>query len=476
MHKESPIFSLLRFDNNDTISLSNIIFVLLASLLSFFILNLSVGLSGTANLFLFFSISIFSLIYLFLKPKYWIYSIVLFTAAFSSTTGGGISVIDVVFSIYFNVFLFLWLLWAVFIKKYKLVENRIEWLMVSFYILISLTIVNYWFDNINLLNWSREYILLTLSLIYFPLKKYITTKKEIITLSVMFLITLVAADIVQFYLYKQILSDITYAYQAGSTIRNNLYLFVVGSTFSCLFLFYQKKLVYRLILAAIMILSLGALASTFARIFWAAAFINIFLVFIILNTRQKLRFLTYTVVSLFLAYLVSSLLFGNIFEFVLYALESRLESTSKGTTDISALSRFAEWEVVIEKIKSSPFIGNGFGYEFTFKNPIASFMTYTSIIHNSFLHFAYRIGIPLTIMYFSIFFYFFYKAIFYTIKIKKDLFYKILMLGATLSFITMVITGMFTMTFILRDALIINAVLYFFIAYTDKHYLKHNIN
>lgn len=450
--------------------------MLLASIVSMFILNISIGMTGTSNLFLFFSIGIFSLIYLFLNPKYWIYSIVLFTAAFSSTTGGGISVIDVVFSIYFNVFLFLWLLWAVFIKKYKLIETRIEWIMVAFYALISLTIVNYWFDNINLLNWSREYILLTLSLIYFPLKKYITTKKEIVTLSIMFLITLVAADIVQFYLYKQILSDITYAYQAGSTIRNNLYLFVVGSTFSCLFLFYQKKFIYRLILAAIMILSLGALASTFARIFWASAFINIFLIFLILNNRQKLRFLTYTVVSLFFAYLISSLLFGNIFEFVLYALESRLESTSKGTTDISALSRFAEWEVVIEKIKSSPFVGNGFGYEFTFKNPIASFMTYTSIIHNSFLHFAYRIGIPLTIMYFSIFFYFFYKAIFYTIKIREDLFYKILMLGITLCFITMVITGMFTMTFILRDALIINAVLYFFIAYTDKNYIQHKIS
>ncbi len=476
MHKEVSIFKLLRFNDNDYISLSNILFVLLASLFSFLILNLSVGMTETANLFLFFIIGIFSLIYLFLKPKYWIYSILLFTAAFSSTTGGGISVIDIVFSVYFNVFLFIWLLWAVFVKKYKLIETRIEWIMVAFYVLISLTVINYWFDNINLLSWSREYILLTLSLIYFPLKKYITTKKEIISISVVFLITLVVADIVQFYLYKQILSDITYAYQAGSTIRNNLYLFVVGSTFSCLFLFYQKKFIYRLLLAAILILSLGALASTFARIFWASAFINIFLIFIILNNREKIRFITYTVVSLFIAYIVSSLLFGNIFEFVLYALESRLESTSKGTTDISALSRFAEWEVVIDKIKSSPFVGNGFGYEFTFKNPIASFMTYTSIIHNSFLHFAYRIGIPLTIMYFTVFFYFFYKAIFYTTRIKKDLFYKILMIGTTLCFITMVITGMFTMTFILRDALIINAVLYFFISYTDKNYLAHKIN
>lgn len=470
MSQKSQIFKLFSYNKEEGISSSNIIFVCLSAIFSILILNLSIGMTSSANLFLALSIIVFSFVFLFLNPKYWLYSIIIFTAAFSSTTGGGISVIDVVFSIYFNVFLFLWLLWAIFIKKYTLVESRIEWLLLTFYILISLTIINYWFGNINLLSWSREYILLTLSLIYFPLKHYIKTKKEIITLSILFLVTLVIADIVQFYLYKQILSDITYAYQAGSTIRNNLYLFVVGSTFSCLFLFYQKKLFYRILLASVMILSLGALASTFARIFWAAAFLNIFLIFIVLNNREKLRFITYTIVSLFIAYLVSSLLFGNIFEFVLYALESRLESTSKGTTDISALSRFAEWEVVIQKVKSSPFIGNGFGYEFTFKNPIATFMTYTSIIHNSFLHFAYRVGIPLTIIYFYIFFYFFYKAIYYTIKIKEELFYKILMLGISMCFITMVVTGMFTMTFILRDALIINAVLYFFITFVDTKY------
>jgi hypothetical protein len=201
------------------------------------------------------------------------------------------------------VFLFLWLLWAIFIKKYPLIESKIDWLILAFYILISLTIINYWSDNVNLLTWSREYILLSLSLIYFPLKKYINTKNEIVVLSLLFIITLVAADIIQFYLYKQILSDITYAYQAGSSIRNNLYLFVVGSTFSCLFLFYQKKTIYRLLLAAVLLLSLGALASTFARIFWATAFLNIFLIFIILNNREKVRFFTYSVVSIFVALL-----------------------------------------------------------------------------------------------------------------------------------------------------------------------------
>jgi len=476
LSNDIQIFKLIKFDKSDDISISNIIFVVLSAIISFFILDLSISLTGNTLIFFLLSVTLFSIVFLFLNPKYWIYSIILFTAAFSSTTGGGISAIDVVFSIYFNVFLFLWLLWAIFIKKYPLIESKIDWLILAFYILISLTIINYWSDNVNLLTWSREYILLSFSLIYFPLKKYINTKNEIVVLSLLFIITLVAADIIQFYLYKQILSDITYAYQAGSSIRNNLYLFVVGSTFSCLFLFYQKKTIYRLLLAAVLLLSLGALASTFARIFWATAFLNIFLIFIILNNREKVRFITYSVVSIFVAYLISSIFFGDIFEFILFALESRFESASKGTTDISALSRIAEWEVVIEEIKSSPFIGKGFGYVFTFKNPITSFMNYSSIVHNSFLHFAFRIGIPLTFVYFYIFFYFFYKSIFYSIKIKHELFFKILMIGISLCFITMVITGFFTMTFILRDALIINSVFYFLITFVDKKYKNNTLS
>lgn len=470
--QKQKLFSL---NESNNFSLSSVIFLLVSSLVSLFILSVSINLTSSSLLYLGFAVSLFSVLFLFAKPKIWIYSIVLLTGAFSSTTGGGISAIDVIFSIYINVFLYLWIIWAIVIKKYKLIESKPEWILISFIILILTNTLNITYENTEILIWFREYSLLSLILLYFPLKIYLNKRKDIVNLLLTLLVTLIVVDIIQFYLYKKILSNIVYAYQAGTSIRNNLYLFVVGSTFSCLFLFYQKKMSYRVIFATIMIMSLGALASTFARIFWASAFINIFIIFILLNNREKLRFLTYTLVSIFVSYLIASIFFGNIFEFVIFALESRFESTSKGTADISALSRLAEWEVVIGKIKESPFIGNGFGNTFTFKNPITSFMNYSSIIHNSFLHFAFRIGIPLTIMYFSVFFYFYYKAIFLTIKVK-DSFFKIIMLGISLSFSTMLITGMFTMTFILRDAIIINAVFYFLITYTDKQYLNNKIS
>lgn len=457
---------------NENFSISQVIFVVIVGLASLFILNLSLTLNGTVLVFLIFATSIFSIFFLIFHPKVWVYSIVLITALFSSTTGGGVSGIDIIFSVFFNVFLYLWLLWTIFIKKEKIIETRTEWLLIAFYVLTILTLINVFFDNTVFFEWIREYSLLTIMLLYFPAKKYLTTKKDIIVLGVIFVITVIVCDIIQFYFYKQILEDITYAYQAGSTIRSNLFILVVGSTFFCLFVFYQKKTIFRVILAGAMILTLGALASTFARIFWFAAGVNIMFIFFVLNGKEKLRYITYSMVAIALAYLLAELYFGDILKFVFYALETKFESASKLKTDISAMSRLAEWEVVIRKIKESPFIGHGFGATFTFKNPIVTFKNFSSVIHNSYLHFAFRIGIPLTIMFFSIFIINLYRSLYLSIKIKKDLFYKVLMIGTFLSFCALFITGMFTMTFILRDALIINAMLLFLIQFVYSNYNK----
>ena len=462
--------------NKSNLTILNWTFIILTGILCLLVLYISLITTGTPlflGLFAFSSLIIYLLLF---KPKIWLYSTFLLTAIFTSTTGGGVDTIDFIFIIYFNIFLYIWILWQIFIKKQKLIESKTEWLLISFYILTLFTVINVVEDNTTFFNWIREYALLTLILYYFPLKKYFNTHKDIIRILIIFGITLLFIDLFQFYIYKQILSNITYAYQAGSSVRNNLYMFVVGSTVSCIFIFYQKKNIYRLLLSILFILTLGALASTFARVFWATAFLNIGIVFLLLNFKEKLKFITYLIISFSVAYLIASIFFGDIFKFILFALETRFQSTSKGTTDISALSRIEEWKIVIEKIKQSPFIGNGFGNVFTFKNPITDFMNYSSIIHNSFLHFAYRIGIPLTIMFFSVFIVNLAKSIYYSIKIRKDLFYKVLMISVSLSFICLFITGMFTMTFILRDALIINATFFFFVNYVEVNYKNKLIN
>ena len=462
--------------NPANFSISQFLFIVFAGLVSIFILNISIGQTGTPIIYIVFGVSLLFLTLLVYNPKLWIYSIVLVSGVFSSTTGGGVSAIDVVFSIYLNIFLYLWIIWQVMVKKEKLIQSKTEWFFLAFFILTTLTLINVFHEKTVFFEWIREFSLLSLMLLYFPMKKYFTTHKDVVILLIVFTLTLLFSDLLQFYIYKEILSNITYAYEAGSTIRNNTYMYVIGTTFSCIFIFYQKDTRYRVLLTIIMILTLGALTSTFARIFWAAAFVNIITIFLLLNVKEKIRFFSYFVISLLLAYLIASIFFGDIFKFVIFALESRFESTSQGTEDISAISRFEEWKVVIEKIKESPFIGNGFGAVFTFRNPITGKMGYSSVIHNSFLHFFFRIGIPLGMMFFSLFGVIFVKSIFYSIKLKIDTFYRLLMIGVWLSVITLVITGMFTMTFIFRDTLIINAILFFLVNYVEVNYKNKVLN
>lgn len=457
-------------------SIPQFLFILLSGLISIFILHISIGQTGTPIVYIVFGLSLLFLTLLIYNPKLWIYSVVLVSGVFSSTTGGGVSAIDVVFSIYLNIFLYLWIIWKVMVKKEKLIQSKTEWFFLAFFILTTLTLINVFYESTVFFEWIREFTLLSLMLLYFPMKKYFTTHKDVVILLLVFTITLLFSDLLQFYIYKQILSNITYAYEAGSTIRNNTYMYVIGSTFSCIFIFYQKETKYRILVTIIMILTLGALTSTFARIFWAAAFVNFVGIFILLNSKEKIRFLSYFIISVVLAYLIASIFFGDIFKFVIFALESRFESTSQGTEDISAISRFEEWKVVIEKIKESPFIGKGFGAVFTFRNPITGKMGYSSVIHNSFLHFFFRIGIPLTLTFFGLFAVLFVKSIYYSIKLKVDLFYKGLMIGVFLSVISLLITGMFTMTFIFRDTLIINAILFFLVNYVEVNYKNKLLN
>ena len=207
-----------------------------------------------------------------------------------------------------------------------LIESKTDWLIVISLALTLLTYINVIEGFTEPINWFREFALLTLILYYFPLKKYFTNHNDLVKIIILFAFTLFVVDLFQFYVYKQILSNITYAYQAGSNIRNNLYMFVVGSTFSCIFIFYQKKTIYRILLLVIFILTLGSLASTFARIFWATAFLNIGIIFILLNFKEKLRFFVYLVLSLSSAYIIASLFFGDIFQSNVS--EAKFQSTS----------------------------------------------------------------------------------------------------------------------------------------------------
>jgi len=134
------------------------------------------------------------------------------------------------------------------------------------------------------------------------------------------------------------------------------------------------------------------------------------------------------------------------------------------------MSRLAEWEVVISLIKESPFLGQGYGNPFTFNNPITTWKEYSITIHNGYLFLAYRIGIPLAIFYLTFYFSMFAKSIFLAIKIKNNLFYKKLIFGVTLAFLSIFITNFLTSTFVQRDGIMISAICYALVFIVGKKY------
>ena len=128
--------------NPSAFSFYQYLIILIAGLVSMFILNISIGMTGTPIIFIILGLSTLFITLIIYNPKLWIYSVVLVSGVFSSTTGGGVSAIDIVFSIYLNIFLYLWIIWQIFIKKEKLINTKTEWFFFSFFILTTLTLIN----------------------------------------------------------------------------------------------------------------------------------------------------------------------------------------------------------------------------------------------------------------------------------------------------------------------------------------------
>lgn len=466
---QNSVKSLLQFNTKNPKFGSYLLF-LIALLVSLFLILTSVNLVGNTLVYLAIAIGFLGIFLMIAKPKFWIYSIILLIGLFGTDTGGGISATDVLFAIYFNLTLYLWLLYNVIINKKKIITNRLEWLLVALFVFILITSITTYYYNIEFLLWLREYSLFTLVLYYFPFKEYISDKETVINVMLLFLISAIFSELIQLYRYKNMISNVIYAYQLGTSIRINQTLYIVAVSFSFLYIFDIKNLILRYLNLFTIILGTTALISTYSRIFWASLILNFFLIFIFINHKEKIKALGYVLLSVSLVYSAAYFLFGDFLDIALAFIERRFTSSTKGTQDISALSRFAEWDMVMSLIMESPFLGQGYGNPFTFKNPITTWKEYSITIHNGYLFLAYRIGIPLALFYITFFFSMFFKSIFLTLKIKSDIFYKRLIFGVSLVFLSIFITNFLTSTFVQRDGLMISALCYSLVFFVSKKY------
>ena len=403
--------------------------------------------------------------------RFWILSIILTSPLYLRSGEEGLAVIDFVFAGYYFGSLYFWLFWTALVKKIKLVRNTADFFLLLFFTLgfgfVFLSSLN----SITIIDALREYIVISMVLLFFPLRELFTDKKQLILLGSVFSISILINDLGQFYdYYKGMTSGVQYAYQvlSGTKIRINQTLFTFSISIGTLFFLYSKKIPVKIWLILVVGTTSAALVTTFSRTFWVLVLGIMFLFIIIIPIRQKIQL---GVVALFVS--VSIVLMINIFfkqqaDVVYTVIEKRLVSTTQGKADMSLQSRLSEYTVLINRIKENPMQGNGFFKEFSFYNPIYSATSHTITVHNGYLFLAYRLGIPMFLLYMYVIFYYFGKSI-KVWFLNKDLFFKFIAISGFTGLLILILSSLTSSQFFLRDGTMITALSFFLVEIAFQH-------
>ncbi len=412
---------------------------------------------------------------MFYNKKFWLYSIALSSSVFFLSKSDGVSVLDVVLGVYFLFGLVIWFFWTLFVQKKKIISSLRDWLLLFFFIALIGNAVVAFVNGVNMFDWLREYAQLLLTLYYFPLKEEFEDKKDVERLLFLFSLSVLAVSFGQFYTYYKILTsdDVMYAYQLGTSVRENQTILTISIAVAVLFSFadYPKKVkIYLLGFSAI---SFTALIITFSRTFWAVELGLLFLVFLFLPYRKKVFFTVYAFIVLLFSVATALTFFQDNAKIFYSFIDKRMTSSTKGMKDYSLLSRLAEYDAAMEK--TFPFkilSGNGLSANFHFYDPIPEMTKRTNIIHNGYIYFIFRIGVPLTLAYLAVMLLTFLKS-FELSKQIKDRFYKNVALSGWLTMLTLFIVNITSSQFAYRDGIFVVAFGLALTALAEKYHTKN---
>ncbi len=395
-------------------------------------------------------------IYLIFKsPKLWIYLIVASTPIFFTSNEVGISTTDVVIGIFYIFGMFIWFFWHLFILKKKLVRNIGDWAILLFFTFLLLNSLIAIENGVEFFDWLRAYSMLSITLLYFPIREHFENKRDLQLLLFLFALSIVAVDIWQFYLYiKGVTQSFIYIYELGKSIRTNQSVITAAAFFGSALFFTFRKRTHKLLTLVFLIITLSALLASFSRAFWLIYIAGLCFLFVFLSLRQKFNLIIiFALISTIVTVITIFILSDNA-GFMLQVVEKRIGSSTQGTADISVQSRLAEYEAAFADIQRHPIGGNGLEKEFHFYNPIGPITTRTKNIHNGYIFLAYKVGIPLTLIYIFFLLYYFVKS-YGLIKFTKDPFYRSVAISGFLSLFLMLTATFATAVFNYRDGIFV---------------------
>lgn len=232
-------------------------------------------------------------------------------------------------------------------------------------------------------------------LLYFPLRKQLTTEGFRKTLQVIVLCIVAYVLVRNLINYRLLLVQAVLPWQAeNARIAANEFILVFGA---CLLMSAAALAPSRnrqFIFTGLFLAMIGGLILTQSRGYWLAFIFGAACIFYVINRRGKIRILFTLLLVSTTSLLVAYIFFGDLLNLVLNALSARFQSIGSGKLDISLQERVLEYKTVFGLILDNPIAGYGMGYEYVKKMLVFDYSIRASYVHNGYLAAWFKLGLP----------------------------------------------------------------------------------
>jgi|GEM_PF-2508362 len=313
----------------------------------------------------------------------------------------GVGLPEVAFGSLVLMGLAIWFIKEVLVHRRRIVLTGFDLLLLMF--IIGSSIVSLIASQLNdgdLVNYLKEWMSMLDLLFYFPLRKHMERREDVVMILVAFALLSLANGTYAFLNYKQRIAEAVYQWQVGHSRSNVNETTSMGLMIMCATVFAASRTL-RISVLAMMGVAAGALfvVISLSRGPIVSGICGIFLMMALIPFRQSRRVLVALVFALAVGAVVGYIFFAQYIDMLSSALAERLISVASAGSDFSIKSRVTESKVLLEQyIATSPLLGTGYGVFFRFFDPITATTTETTFVHNGYIWSMFKFGIPMALL------------------------------------------------------------------------------
>lgn len=362
--------------------------------------------------------------------------------------------------VFFGIFMFLFLIRWFYDKKIvrgeRLLNDTMDYSLAMFFGLCLFSVIPAILFGNSLVKWFRELVPFLGYLFYYPIKDTVTSLRKIKILTMCFLLVVIISGLMNIVQYQQLLSQVRYFWEIqGSRQTPNEPFFLVTLVVSVAFFLHVKTLTQRVVSLGLVLFSGLALVLSFSRGYWIAALLSLFLIFLLVDRKKKLKILIYIPIVVVPVLIVGGIYLGDLKEFFYKVVLERFTSIFEWRHDISLANRLNEAEAVFSLSIMNPVIGYGLGSTYSFYNMIYGHTVRTWYTHNAFLYLFFKLGI-LGVISFLVFYINAIKSGYFNFKKPvNNLHLKSLNLGVLISLISMLPLSLTSPQFIQKNSILV---------------------